>query len=104
MKTLNRSLVVVGAILIQLALGAIYAWSVFTKPLTDPAGLYAFTATQAAWIFSIGLATFAVVMVLGGKAHARYGSRLTALAGGLILGTGYVLADFMAHPTFLNCC
>ena len=32
----NRWLVVVGAILIQLALGALYAWSVFTKILTDP--------------------------------------------------------------------
>ncbi len=30
---MNRSLVVVGAILIQLCLGAIYAWSVFTPPL-----------------------------------------------------------------------
>jgi sugar phosphate permease len=29
-RPLNRWLVVVGAILIQLALGAIYAWSVFT--------------------------------------------------------------------------
>jgi len=32
-KTMNRWLVVVGAILIQLALGAIYAWSVFTPSL-----------------------------------------------------------------------
>ena len=36
----NRWLVVTGAILIQLALGAIYAWSVFTARLTDPAGSY----------------------------------------------------------------
>ena len=34
--SLNRWHVVVGAILIQLALGALYAWSVFTKLLTDP--------------------------------------------------------------------
>lgn len=32
-KVMNRWLVVVGAILIQLCLGAIYAWSVFTPPL-----------------------------------------------------------------------
>jgi len=41
----NRWLVVTGAILIQLALGAIYAWSVFTARLTDPAGVYAFSAS-----------------------------------------------------------
>jgi OFA family oxalate/formate antiporter-like MFS transporter len=33
-KVMNRWLVVVGAILIQLCLGAIYAWSVFTPALT----------------------------------------------------------------------
>ena len=33
-KQMNRNLVVVGAVLIQLSLGAIYAWSVFTSPLS----------------------------------------------------------------------
>ena len=35
-----RWYIVVGAILIQLALGAIYAWSVFTPLLIDPYGYY----------------------------------------------------------------
>ena len=64
---LNRWFVVVGAVLIQLALGAIYAWSVFTAELTDPAGPYAFSASETAWVFSTGLATFAIVMVLAGR-------------------------------------
>ena len=58
-KTMNRWLVVLGAVLIQLCLGAIYAWSVFTPSLTDQAGPYQFTATQTQIIFSVGLATFA---------------------------------------------
>ncbi len=65
-KVMNRWIVVVGAMLIQLCLGAIYAWSVFTKKITIPVeegGLYGFSAQQAAWIFSAGLASFAVVMV-----------------------------------------
>lgn len=33
---INRWMIVVGAILIQLCLGAIYAWSVFTDPLVAP--------------------------------------------------------------------
>ena len=61
----NRWLVVIGAILIQLALGAIYAWSVFTKLLTDAEGLYGFSATQAAWVFSADLAAFTISAVLG---------------------------------------
>ncbi|MCB9301655.1 MAG: OFA family MFS transporter [Lewinellaceae bacterium] len=90
----NRWLVVVGAIFIQLALGAIYAWSVFTKLLTDEEGLYRFSATQAAWIFSAGLATFAIIMVLAGKWQAKAGPRVVSLAGGLLLGLGYILGGF----------
>jgi MFS family permease len=87
----HRWLVVAGAILIQLALGALYAWSVFTKLLTDPAGIYRFSATQTAWIFSAGLATFALVMVLAGRWQSRTGPRLMSMLGGLLLGLGFVL-------------
>ncbi len=90
----NRWLVVFGAILIQLALGALYAWSVFTKILTDPDGLYQFTATQTAWIFSAGLATFAFVMILAGRLLAKTGPRRLTIAGGLLLGLGFVLGGF----------
>jgi len=90
-NTSNRWLVVVGAILIQLALGALYAWSVFTKILTDPEGIYQFTATQTAWIFSAGLATFALVMVLAGRWQVKTGPRLMTILGGLLLGLGFVL-------------
>lgn len=89
--TAHRWLVVVGAVLIQLALGAIYAWSVFTQRLTDPAGDYGFSATQTAWVFSAGLASFALVMVLAGRWQRRLGPRRMSAAGGLLLGTGYVL-------------
>ncbi len=91
LRTPNRWLVVVGAILIQLALGAIYAWSVFTARLTDTAGTYAFTASETAWVFSAGLATFAIVMVLAGRVLPGTGPRPLAIAGGLLLGAGYVL-------------
>ena len=94
-KVMNRWLVVVGAVLIQLALGAIYAWSLFTKPLTAQDGLYKFTAGQAAWVFSVGLATFAVVMVLAGRWQAKVGPRKVALIGGVVLGLGYILAGFV---------
>ena len=91
-RKFNRWLVVVGAVLIQVALGAIYAWSVFTQRLTDPSGDYAFSASQTAWVFSAGLATFALVMVLAGRWQARTGPRLMTVLGGLLLGLGFVLS------------
>jgi OFA family oxalate/formate antiporter-like MFS transporter len=95
LKITNRWMVVAGAILIQLALGAIYAWSVFTKLLTDTSGEYGFTATQTAWVFSLGLATFAVVMVFAGKWQAKSGPTIVAFTGGLVLGAGYILGGFL---------
>ena len=101
-KIPNRWLVVVGAISIQLALGAIYAWSVFTARLTDVAGTYAFTASQTAWVFSAGLATFATVMVLAGRILPRVGPRPLTIAGGLLLGGGYVLGGLFGDSFWIQ--
>jgi len=93
-KVMNRWLVVVGALLIQLCLGAIYAWGAFTGALQDPDGKFQYTASQTSYIFSAGLATFAVVMILAGRLQDKYGPRIIAIIGGLILGAGYIIAGF----------
>ena len=92
-RVMNRWLVVLGAILIQLCLGAIYAWSVFTPALTKEP--YNFTATQTQWIFGVGLAAFAIVMIVAGRMQAKFPPRNVAMAGGIVLGLGYVAASFM---------
>jgi MFS family permease len=106
-KVMNRWFVVVGAILIQLALGAIYAWSVFTPKLTAVGGTYHFSAGEAAWIFSAGLFFFALVMIWAGRKLATIGPQKLAISGGLILGAGYVLAglfgnSFMSQLIFIG--
>ena len=107
MKIRHRWVVVVGAVMIQLALGAIYAWSVFTRELTDPESFYGFTASEAAWVFSAGLATFAVVMVFAGRLQARFGPMKVAFLGGTLLGAGYILgglfgSSFPAQLLFIG--
>ena len=98
----NRWLIVAGAILIQLALGAIYAWSVFTSELTDPNGVYAFSASETAWIFSAGLATFATVMVIAGRWLPRVGPQRMSVAGGLLLGGGYVIGGLLGDSFWVQ--
>lgn len=93
-KIKNRWLVVVGALLIQLCLGAIYAWGAFTGALQNPDGPFKYTATQTSWIFSAGLASFAVVMILAGRLQDKYGPRIIAVIGGVLLGAGYIIAGF----------
>jgi OFA family oxalate/formate antiporter-like MFS transporter len=90
-KVLNRWLVVAGGILIQLCLGAIYAWSAFTGRLA--AEPYLFSARQSQWVFSIGLVTFAIVMAMvAGRWQAKSGPRIVALTGGVVMGLGYLIA------------
>ena len=96
-KVLDRRLVVVGAMLIQLCLGTLYAWSVFTPYLTDPTGIFKFTSTQTQVIFSVTLATFAVVMMLAGRWQAQSGPRIVTLVGGAVLGAGYILAGLFGQ-------
>ena len=102
-KVMNRWIVVVGAILIQLCLGAIYAWSVFTTTLkaSPESGGYGFTATQTQWVFSAGLVTFALVMLFAGRWQVRVGPRQVAAVGGLVLGAGYILGGFIGK-TFVT--
>ena len=87
----NRWLVVVGALIIQICLGAIYSWSVFVSPLKD---VFSYSTTQTQIVFSLALATFALVMIFAGKLQDKMGPRIIATLGGIVLGTGYLLASF----------
>lgn len=96
-KIMNRWIIVIGAIMIQLALGAIYAWSAFTGALQSESFGFNKTMTQA--IFSAGLLTFAIFTIIGGRLQKKYGPRMIALIGGVILGMGYILGGFVG-PSF----
>jgi len=95
-KVMNRWLVAVGAVLVQFCLGAIYAWSVFTKPLVDAGWKKA--QTQA--VFSAGLAFFAIVMVIAGRMLPKVGPRKLAMSGGIVLGLGYILGGLLGGTSF----
>lgn len=97
-KTFNRGLVVLGAILIQLALGAIYAWSVYTNMLVE-AG---WSRAETQMVFSAGLAVFAIVMVMAGRIMPKFGPRKLAFSGGIVLGLGYILAGIFGAENFIT--
>jgi OFA family oxalate/formate antiporter-like MFS transporter len=89
-KNFNRWWIVLGAIIIQLCLGAIYAWSVFRKPLESALNI---TPTQASLPFSFVLIFFALATIIGGRLYDKLGPRI-AIAGGILLGVGMILASF----------
>ena len=87
----NRWVIVVAALLVQLCLGAIYSWSVFVTPLKTA---FKYSTTQTQIIFSVALASFALVMIFAGRWQDRAGPRKVATVGGVLLGLGYILAGF----------
>ncbi len=95
-KVMNRWFVVLGSILVQLCLGAIYAWSVFTPALKN-AG---WTKMDTQIVFAVGLACFAVVMVWAGKKIASWGPRKLTMISGIVLGAGYAVAGMIGGTDF----
>ena len=74
----------------QLALGAVYAWSVFRIPLAKQFGwsIPEVTLTFTVSIFVLGVAAF-----FGGLWLNRSGPRIVAMTGGLLYGAGVFLAS-----------
>lgn len=94
-KTMNRWLVVAGALTIQISLGAVYIWSVFQTPLKNKFATW--TETQVTLPAQIVLACFALAVIFGGRIQDKLGPRIVATAGGIILGLGLVLARFAGN-------
>jgi OFA family oxalate/formate antiporter-like MFS transporter len=91
-KTFNRWLVVVGAMLIQVSLGAVYIYSVFKPGLS--ARFPTWSATDLALPAQLILAFFAMGVIFAGKIQDKIGPRIVATVGGAMLGLGLILASF----------
>src|SRR5713226_4801661 len=94
MHTLNRWVIAAAGVLMQVALGAVYAWSVFRAPLVKQFGwsISEVTLTFTISIFVLGIAAF-----LGGLWLNRKGPRVVAITGGILYGLGVFLASFSAN-------
>jgi OFA family oxalate/formate antiporter-like MFS transporter len=82
----------------QLALGSVYAWSVFLKPV---GALYHVSRLQANLTFSIVLLALGVTAGFGGYLNNRFGPRVIATLGGILYGLGVLLAAFAAPNIFM---
>ena len=91
MRTNNRWVIAIAGVFFQIALGAVYAWSVFRVPLAKQFGwsISEVTLTFTISIFVLGIAAF-----FGGLWLNRKGPRIVALTGGVLYGLGVFLASF----------
>jgi OFA family oxalate/formate antiporter-like MFS transporter len=75
----------------NLALGSLYAWSVFVPPLEREFG---WTRAQTSWVYTIAIVCFALTFILAGRIQDVKGPRPCAFIGGLLVSAGFVLASF----------
>ena len=87
----NRWLPVVGGILMNLALGSLYAWSVFVLPLEREFG---WSRAQTSWVFTIAIVFFALSFIVAGRIQDLKGPRICAAVGGVLVSAGFILASF----------
>ncbi|HEX9334534.1 MAG TPA: MFS transporter, partial [Pseudonocardiaceae bacterium] len=83
---------VVAAVLLQLALGAVYAWSVFSKALQASGNDFHLSKSTAALPFSVDIGMIFIGTFVGGRIQDAKGPRAVALGGGIIYSIGVLLA------------
>jgi OFA family oxalate/formate antiporter-like MFS transporter len=84
----------------QVALGAVYAWSVFRIPLAEAYG-EGTTVSAVNTTFSIAILALGFAAFFGGLWMGRSGPRIVALAAGALYGTGIFLASFSAPSIWI---
>lgn len=81
---------------INLALGILYAWSVFKAAIESSiksggSGGFNWDLAQVNDPYSLCCLVFAFAMILAGKCQDKFGPRTTAFTGGLLVGLGLIL-------------
>ncbi|HTY86552.1 MAG TPA: OFA family MFS transporter [Candidatus Acidoferrum sp.] len=93
-STTNRGwLVTFSGTGINLALGILYTWSLFKGAIEKEFG---WKGSQLNDPYALCCVVFAFTMILAGRCQDRFGPRLTASIGGLLVGAGFVLASTTA--------
>ena len=93
MGTTNRWGLAAAGFLMQMALGAVYAWSVFRTPLSKQ---FHWSISDVTLTFTICIFVLGVSAFFGGLWLNKKGPRVVALTGGFLYGLGVFLASFSA--------
>jgi MFS transporter, OFA family, oxalate/formate antiporter len=91
MSIMNRWTVAVAAVVMQLGLGSLYAWSVFRQPLSAH---YSASVTGVNVAFFVAILVFGISTLAAGFLLRHVGPRFVGVAGGVLFGTGVFLSAF----------
>src|SRR5216684_199323 len=89
---------VVGGLLMNLALGSLYAWSVFVAPLEKEFG---WKRADTSTVFTVAIAVFALSFIVAGRLQDKLGPFRISLVGCILLTVGFFLCMWTTSLTYL---
>lgn len=95
--TKKRWMVLIASCLINLCIGALYAWSVFASPMANYLSIVThslITTSSLAIVFSIANMVGPITMIGGGKLVRSKGPRWVITIGGVCFGLGMIISGF----------
>ncbi len=94
MTTPNRWVLALAGLVIEIVFGAIYAWSVFSIPLSTRFG---WTIPQVTLTFEITILVLGFVSFLSGFWLKHVDPRVVVVAGGILFSAGIFFSSFTAY-------
>jgi OFA family oxalate/formate antiporter-like MFS transporter len=92
---------VVGGLSMNLALGTLYAWSVFVAPLEKQFG---WKRADTSTVFTIAVFVFALSFAIAGRIQDKIGPFYVSLVGGILASLGFFLCAYTTSLNYLYVC
>jgi OFA family oxalate/formate antiporter-like MFS transporter len=100
-RTISRWWRLLGALLMTLALGTLYAWSVFVAPLENEFG---WKRAQTSSVFTIAVVAFATSLLIAGRLQDSFGPFWFSITGGALVSLGFFFCAYTSSLHYLFLC
>ena len=93
----KRWVILLASCFINLCIGSMYAWSVFSAPMADylsQINNIKLTPADLSIVFVVANSIGPITMITGGKVNDAFGPRFVILLGGLMFGGGMFLSGY----------
>ncbi len=95
---INRWWRIVGGLSMNLALGAVYAWSIFVRPLEAEFG---WTRAQVSTVFTILVFVFGLTFIAGGRLQDKKGPFMVSVIGAVLNAIGFFMCAWTTTTTWI---
>jgi len=85
----------------NLALGTLYAWSIFVAPLEKEFG---WKRADTSTVFGIAVVVFALSFIVAGRLQDKFGPFAISLTGGILVSLGFFLCSYTHSLNWLYVC